>query len=75
MEQSIKRICFPNTVGDSDKAHYESPRYFFNRIQKTGDGAMIDWFEVWEGKDQEGCYKTKVCEVKESVCDIYFEAN
>lgn len=72
MTTIIKSISFPNNVIDSEKSFYESPKHFFKVIQKNGEMATVNWIEVWEGEDKEGCYKHKIAEIKESVCNIYF---
>ena len=65
MDNNIKTITFPNTVDGSAQNYFRSPEYSFKIIQKNGEMASINWIEVWKGE-------TKIAEIKESVCDIYF---
>jgi hypothetical protein len=73
MEKEITQISFPNTVQSCDRDFFRSDRHFFKIIKKNGEMAEVNWIEIWEGNEKEGCFKTKVAEIKESVCDIWFK--
>lgn len=66
MDEKITGICFPNTVDDKHKSNYWAKEgYSFEYTTKNGEMASIGWFII--SKDGK-----KIVEVKESVCDIYF---
>lgn len=67
-EPKISSICFPNTVWADEQNVYDVRKgYRFERIEKAGEMANICWFQVF---DKAG---DLVAEIKESVCNIYYE--
>lgn len=68
-QRQIKSISFPNTVLDSEASYYQSSSgYSFEYVEKNGEMAPVRWIAVSKGGQL-------VAEVKESVCNTYFETN
>ncbi len=64
--EKLTTIEFPNTVSDEHNGRYTKKMgYYFKGITKNGEMAPIQWIQVWkEGK--------LIAEIKESVCNLYF---
>ena len=67
MEDKIASIAFPNTVSENEQSTYHSSRFKIKKILKAGEMGNISWFEITEINSGK-----KFAEIKESVCDIFF---
>lgn len=66
-EPEITSITYPNTALAESEISYCSKKngYRFKRIWKNGEMAMVCWIQVYK-------YQELVSEIKESVCNLYF---
>lgn len=70
--KKIKSIEFPNTVRGDETNSYSAPRFFFKEVWENGEMATVRWYEVWEGGEGEGEFRTLIAKIKESICNIYY---
>jgi len=63
----LEQINYPNTISSQEQNSYSKANgYEFKGIMKSGEMAGIQWFQVYKnGK--------LVAEIKESICDLYYE--
>lgn len=66
--QNIKKIYFPNTIDDENQATYTVGQNCdkIERIYKNWEMAQVWRMQVIKDKKVH-------CEIKESVCDVYYD--
>ena len=64
----VKQIGYPNTSQSHEEVNYYtvgSNCDEINIIQKNGEMAKVNWFQIIKGEEV-------IAEIKESVCNVYF---
>lgn len=72
MENKISAISYPNTVSEDKQNTFYASKCKIEIIEKNGEMTKVNWFRISKPRTDGYAGYEVIAEIKESVCDIYY---